>query len=284
MRIGAQAEQQRRILAPQPLQDLARRARVRPRLGVRGGDLAAVRERSFARRPRLPVDDRDLVPVFGEIPRGGDADTPAPSTRTRIVTAAPRRRPALPARLRASVYPPSGCSCRRGCDRRRRCRRARPAASISRRAATRPDTRPPRAGTRGFQSSRATAAAVCGACFSGLSARSARPSSIARISARIAIIAVDEAVELGLRFAFGRLDHQRPGDREAHRRRVEAVVHEPLGDIVDGDLRRFLHRPQIEDAFVRDEPARPGIEHRIVRRRGASRRSSPRGSRSRSPR
>src|SRR4029453_4440923 len=40
-----------------------------------------------------------------------------------------------------------------------------------------------------FQSSAATARAVCGAYFSGLSLRSARPSSIARISARIAIVA-----------------------------------------------------------------------------------------------
>src|SRR4029453_1661764 len=32
----------------------------------------------------------------------------------------------------------------------------------------------------------------------------------------------DEAVELLLRLALGRLDHQGPDDREAHRRRVEA--------------------------------------------------------------
>ena len=48
------------------------------------------------------------------------------------------------------------------------------------------------ASRRGYacdQSSADTAAAVCGACLSGLSARSMRPASIARISSRIAIIA-----------------------------------------------------------------------------------------------
>ena len=46
---------------------------------------------------------------------------------------------------------------------------------------------------------------------------------------------VDEPVELGERLGLGRLDHERAGDREAHRRGVEAEVDEPLGDVVDGD-------------------------------------------------
>jgi hypothetical protein len=74
----------------------------------------------------------------------------------------------------------------------------------------------------------------------------------------------DEAIELADRFAFGRLDHQRAGHRKAHRRRVEAVVHQPLGDVVDGDVGLVLQRPQIEDAFVRDEAAEAGVEHGIV--------------------
>ena len=44
---------------------------------------------------------------------------------------------------------------------------------------------------------------------------------------------VDEPVELAEVLGFGRLDHQRARDRERHRRRVEAVVHEPLRDVVD---------------------------------------------------
>src|SRR5215831_17158967 len=41
---------------------------------MRRGDLAAVRKRGLETRSELPVDDGDLVPVRGEIPRGGDAD------------------------------------------------------------------------------------------------------------------------------------------------------------------------------------------------------------------
>ena len=73
-RIGAQPEQERRVLAAEPLQDLGRRIRIGPRLGVRRGDLAAVGERRLERRSRLAVDDDDVVPVGGEIPGGRDAD------------------------------------------------------------------------------------------------------------------------------------------------------------------------------------------------------------------
>ncbi len=46
---------------------------------------------------------------------------------------------------------------------------------------------------------------------------------------------VAEPVQLGKVLALGGLDHQGAGDREGHRGRVEAVVDEPLGDVVDGD-------------------------------------------------
>ena len=82
-------------------------------------------------------------------------------------------------------------------------------------------------------------AAVCGALRSGLSSSGHSPAATRSISPLIAIIAVDEAVELGEVLALGRLDHQRAGDRERHRRRVEAVVDEPLGDVVDGHARRL---------------------------------------------
>ena len=91
----------------------------------------------------------------------------------------------------------------------------------------------------------------------------ARPPRSRGSRSRIADHRLDEAVELGLRFALGRLDHQRPGHREAHRRRVEAVVHQPLRDVVDRDLGRLLERPQVEDALVRDETARPRVQDRI---------------------
>src|ERR1044072_5111281 len=47
-----------------------------------------------------------------------------------------------------------------------------------------------------------------------------------------------EPVQLGLRFALGGLDHQRPGHRERDRGRVEAVVHEPLCDVLNLHTRR----------------------------------------------
>jgi hypothetical protein len=65
---------------------------------------------------------------------------------------------------------------------------------------------------------------------------------------------VDEAVELVLRFALGRLDHQRAGDREAQRRRVEAEVDQALGDVLGADAGGVLQRAQVEDALVRDQP------------------------------
>ena len=51
---------------------------------------------------------------------------------------------------------------------------------------------------------------------------------------------VAEAVELGEGFAFGRLDHQRAGDRPAHRGCVESEIHEALGDVLDFDTRTLL--------------------------------------------
>ena len=46
---------------------------------------------------------------------------------------------------------------------------------------------------------------------------------------------VAEPVDLVEVLALGRLDHERARDGEGHRRRVEAVVDEALGDVVDGD-------------------------------------------------
>ena len=66
---------------------------------------------------------------------------------------------------------------------------------------------------------------------------------------------VAEPVELAEVLGLGRLDHQRAGHRERHRRRVEAVVDQPLGDVVDADAGRLGDAAQVEDALVRDQPA-----------------------------
>src|SRR5437764_12722890 len=55
-RIGAQPEKERRVLASEPLQDLARHARIRPWRGVRHRDLPAIGERRLLARLRGAVD------------------------------------------------------------------------------------------------------------------------------------------------------------------------------------------------------------------------------------
>ena len=52
-----------------------------------------------------------------------------------------------------------------------------------------------------------------------------------------------EPVDFRERFRFRRLDHQRTGHRKAHGRRMETVVDEPLGDVVDAHPGRRLERP-----------------------------------------
>ena len=68
-----------------------------------------------------------------------------------------------------------------------------------------------------------------------------------------------------LRFALGRFDHQRAGDREAQRRRVEAEIDQPLGHVLGADAGGVLERAQVEDALVRDQPVAAGVQGRVVR-------------------
>ncbi len=75
---------------------------------------------------------------------------------------------------------------------------------------------------------------------------------------------LDEPVDLAQALALGGFDHQGSGDRERHRRRVEAVVDQPLGDIVDGDSALLGDLAQVEDALVRHQPGIAGVEHREV--------------------
>ena len=58
---------------------------------------------------------------------------------------------------------------------------------------------------------------------------------------------IDEAVEFGLAFRLGRLDHQRAVNREGERRGVVAEVHQALGDIVLVDARLLLHLAAFQD-------------------------------------
>ena len=73
-RIHAQAEEERRVVAPDPLQDLRRRIGIGPGFGVADGNLPAVGERSLHPRGIAAVHDHDLVALLGEIPGGGGAD------------------------------------------------------------------------------------------------------------------------------------------------------------------------------------------------------------------
>jgi hypothetical protein len=86
------------------------------------------------------------------------------------------------------------------------------------------------------------------------------PLATAAISPWMEIERVAEAVELGLRLALGGLDHERAGDGEGHRRRVIAVVHEALGDVLDLEA-VLLPRAELEDALVGDEPRGALVEH-----------------------
>ena len=75
---------------------------------------------------------------------------------------------------------------------------------------------------------------------------------------------VAEAVEFGQGFAFGRLYHQCAGDGEAHGRRVEAVVHQAFGDVINADASAVFVRADVDDAFVRDVAVGIAVKH-VVR-------------------
>src|SRR5690606_34951100 len=75
---------------------------------------------------------------------------------------------------------------------------------------------------------------------------------------------VAEAIKLGLRFAFGRLDHKRARHGPRHGRRVEAVVHEALGDVVHLDAGRVVEGAAVEDELVRATPVAAGVEHVVM--------------------
>ena len=79
---------------------------------------------------------------------------------------------------------------------------------------------------------------------------------------------VDEAVQLGQGFAFGRFDHQRAGYRKAQRGRMKAVVHQALGHVFGADAAGFFQRAQVQNALVRHMAASftglAGIQRRVM--------------------
>ena len=85
-----------------------------------------------------------------------------------------------------------------------------------------------------------TAAAVCGAFLRTLSLGSADPVDDGLNLLPDANHDVAEAIELLLRFALRRLDHQRPGHWKRHRRGVKSEVHQALGDVGFVDAARLL--------------------------------------------
>ena len=133
---------------------------------------------------------------------------------------------------------PSAGTCRRGCGRRTvLSMRADGGPELVRRAARAPGRRPARACTGASSRRRSPRARCAGAFFSGLSARSVRPSSMARISSRIAIIASQKRSSSAFdSLSVGSIISV-PGTGKRHRRGVEAVVHQPLGDVLDLDAR-----------------------------------------------
>ncbi len=77
---------------------------------------------------------------------------------------------------------------------------------------------------------------------------------------------VGEPVELLAALALGRLDHQRAADRPAHRRRVEAVVLQPLRDVDHLDPGRLQEGARVQDELVRAPPVlRAGVQDPVVR-------------------
>ena len=69
---------------------------------------------------------------------------------------------------------------------------------------------------------------------------------------------VAETIQLGLVFAFGRFDHQGAGHGPGERRRVKAVIHQPLRHVLGGHA---FEVAQVENAFVRHNAVRAFVEH-----------------------
>ena len=141
-----------------------------------------------------------------------------------------------------------------GCDRRTRCRPARPRPELRSVEPRRRIGSLLAACTGGSTRRWSLRQSVWGALTSTLSSdrlpRLDRSDLVADRDQRIT-----ESIDLGQRFALGRFDHQRSGDRPRHRRCVEAVVDQPFGDVLGvGDL---LVVADVDDALVGDSSVAP---------------------------
>ena len=71
-----------------------------------------------------------------------------------------------------------------------------------------------------------------------------------------------EPFKLGQWLTFGRLDHQRARHRKGHGGCVEAIIHQPFGDIIDSDAGFVLQRAQVDDTFVSYQTVLASVEYR----------------------
>ena len=121
--------------------------------------------------------------------------------------------------------------------------------------------------SRGYsrvQSVLITAAAVCGALRSGLCSTVKSPWATWSISLRMLIMAVMKRSISHQVLGLGRLHHQGAGHRERQGGGVEAVVDQALGHVLGRHAGLGREFAQVQDALVRDQAARAGVEHREV--------------------
>ena len=70
-----------------------------------------------------------------------------------------------------------------------------------------------------------------------------------------------KSIELELVLTFGRLDHQATRNGPAHRRCMEAVVHQSLRDVLLGHPGRLLEHAAVKDEFVGNSALVAPIKH-----------------------
>jgi len=75
---------------------------------------------------------------------------------------------------------------------------------------------------------------------------------------------VAKSVQFLLRLGFGRLNHERTGDRPRHGRRVVAVIHQSLRDVFDFNASGVLQRTHVQDELVRTRAVLTLEQNRVV--------------------
>ncbi len=67
---------------------------------------------------------------------------------------------------------------------------------------------------------------------------------------------VAEAIEFGLALGLRRFHHERVGYRKGQRRRMEAEIHQPFGDVSNFNSRTVLELTHVYDELMRDKAVR----------------------------